>query len=70
MKAADRKSVDSTIVAEDNVRRIGEARISPSSRAAIPQRSPAPGSLQIEDSVPAPRRRRILALSKLSGMPR
>ena len=70
VSAADRKRVESTTVAEDIMRTSGEARISPRRRPVKPLSKLMPKSSWTRFCVLNPRRRRNLALSRLSGKPR
>lgn len=70
VNAVDRKSVESTAVAEDIMRTVGEVRISPRRRPVNPLSKLMPKSFWTRFCVVNPRRRRNLALSRLSGKPR
>ena len=67
---ADRKRVESTIVAEDSKSIVDELKNSPNSNAPIPLSTPAARILTSSPCTRSPRNRRTFDLRRLRGKPR
>lgn len=67
---AERNSVDSTMVAEDTIRKIGKFVTSPSIRMIIPPAKLVVSNFRSRPCAFTPRRRRTFARMRLSGRPR